>query len=391
MDDSNVIIKKLYPFVSEAISKHNTSFIKNINNFFTTRHEEVFAIAPYDRILYNQTDIDNLFKSLSMKEIDVKIFLEDTFFWNLNLHPSCIKEPYVELLLCAIIHYLKNNKRKEALFVASYLGFSGKFYASNHYKFFPTTPPSKYKSVMDYVVNNMLTDKYDLKKTGSIYGTIQSICNTWINTYEKNLKDNSLSDDEIRLLIQQLYDRIKSFLKNIAKLYYEAWENRNYLNYETDYEDEETFRLTNNDAVIAAKLTEKAVNYLVSNYVSLEICDKCKDSNVKALEIKDIMESILFDKDNLVNIKKVVNIIICDFMYNYPGKSVSSVDFVASTIKPKPNTKNKQEIELKEIITGWLDEKSPNYRKRKSRLATANSYYKSVLMYFALVINKISK
>ena len=39
----------------------------------------------------------------------------------------------------------------------------------------------------------------------------------------------------------------------------------------------------------------------------------------------------------------------------------------------------------------WLDENSPNYRRRKSREATANSYIRSVTMYFTLVINKIAR
>jgi hypothetical protein len=45
----------------------------------------------------------------------------------------------------------------------------------------------------------------------------------------------------------------------------------------------------------------------------------------------------------------------------------------------------------KEIIEMWLDKNSPQYRKRKSREATKNSYYKSILTYYALVINKACK
>jgi hypothetical protein len=78
-------------------------------------------------------------------------------------------------------------------------------------------------------------------------------------------------------------------------------------------------------------------------------------------------------------------------MANNPGKKVGSIEFVAFTTKAKPNTKVPVEIEQKQIIVKWLDENSPNYRRRKSREATANSYIKSVTMYFALVINKVAK
>jgi hypothetical protein len=103
------------------------------------------------------------------------------------------------------------------------------------------------------------------------------------------------------------------------------------------------------------------------------------------------MESILGDKNNLPQVRRLVNIMICNFLANNPGKKVGSIEFVAYTTKAKPNTKVPVEIEQKQIVLKWLDENSPNYRRRKSREATANSYVRSITMYFVLVINKVSK
>jgi hypothetical protein len=178
---------------------------------------------------------------------------------------------------------------------------------------------------------------------------------------------------------------------NIAKLFYEAQQNKNYLNYETDNLDTEQFRLTNNDAATAARYTENTMNYLTSNYVSLDICNKCKDSNVKATEVKEIIEGILSDNANLSDVRRVINIIICDFLRANPGKKLDSVDFVAYSIKAKPNTKDPILLEMKSIILRWLDENSPNYRKRRTRKATASSYYRSILLYFTLVINRVAR
>jgi hypothetical protein len=178
---------------------------------------------------------------------------------------------------------------------------------------------------------------------------------------------------------------------NIAKLFYQAQQNKNYLNYEQDSFEEDNFRLADNDAASAARFTENTMNYLTSHYVSLEICNLCKDSNVKSTEIKDIIESILGDNNNLSKVRRCINIIICDFYRNYPGKSLNSIDFVSYSIKAKPNTKDPVLLELKDIILTWLDENSPNYRKRRSRKATASSYYRSILMYFVLVINRVAR
>jgi hypothetical protein len=251
---------------------------------------------------------------------------------------------------------------------------------------------------MDYVINNMLTDKFDLKKEGTVFGAIKSLCITWLETYKESILTTNVvlkgainKDDEFGKLIQQLRDREKSFLMNIAKPYYEAWENKSYLNYETDNLSDENFRLTDNDAATASRITENCMNYLTSNKVSLQICNQCKDANIKSTEICDIIESILTDNNNLPDVRRVINILVCDFMRNYPGKNVGSIEFVSYSIKAKPNTHDKYLLELKETILRWLDENSANYRKRKSRKATQLSYYRAILLYLVLVINKVAR
>ena len=117
----------------------------------------------------------------------------------------------------------------------------------------------------------------------------------------------------------------------------------------------------------------------------------CSDQNIKPEEIKFIMESILSNNDYLEDIKTVTNILIMDFMRKNEGKSIGSLDFVSYSIKAKPNTKDKDIIILKNTITSWLDEKSPQYVKRKHRPATATSYYKAVLTYIVLIINKVAR
>lgn len=391
-NDSYVLRKKLYPYIEGLLKKNTSRFMSNINKFINDRHEQLFDIAPYDRIYFNKTDEDNLYRSMGANKNEIENIMKECFFWDKPYNPGCAKEPYVMALMMGIIYYLKAKQEKQAEITAIYLAFSGKFYCSLHAGVaFPKVPPSKHREVMDYVVNNMLTDKFDLKREGSVFGAIRSLCKTWMETYKEKLMDSSISDDELGKLVQQLRGRIKSFLMNIAKLYYEAYENKSYLNYETDNLDTEGFRITSNDAATAARLTEASMNYLTSNYVSLDICNKCKDQNVKALEIKDIIESILSDNKNLPQIKRVINILICDFMRNFPGESVGSIEFVSYSVKAKPNTKDKYLLELKQIILSWLDENSPNYRKRKSRKATQISYYRSILMYFVLVVNQVAR
>lgn len=389
---TSVIIDKLYPIIAKSLDKNLSKFKNNIFDFINDNSSQLYDVAPYDVIYFKQKDIDNIFKSLGITEQEINEIMKDCFFWKIPYNPPAAKEPYVLVCMMAIRYCLINKKKKDAELITIYLAFSGKFYASLFTGVvFTKVAPSKYKTVMDYVVNNMLTDKFSLRTQGNVFGAIKLLCVTWLDTYGDNLIEKP-DDDEVGKMIQQLRDREKSFLMNIAKLYYSAYENKNYLNYETDnLSDGDEFRITDNDSLKATRYTENAINYLVSNSVSLTICNKCKDQNIKATEVKDIMESILSDKNNLKDLYRVVNILICDFMRNYPNKSVGSVDFIANSIKMKPNSKDAYILEMKKIILNWLDENSPNYRRRKSRVATAISYYKAVLMYLVLAISYSAK
>lgn len=385
------IVLKLYPMVEKSLDKSIAPLKRVISNFINKNYNLLYAIAPYDRIYFTQNDINALFEAFSFTEQDVIRVMENCYFWGKPINPQCIKEPYIQVLMMTIRYMLIKGKMKDAELVAIYFAFSGKVYASVHGLIFPTAPPSKYPAVMDYVVNNMLTEKFDLRREGTVFGAIRSLCITWLNTYGPELKKKP-DDEEIKNMIQQMRDRVRAFIAKIAQLYYEAYENKYYLNFETDnLSDGTEFRLTDNDAQKATRYTENAINYLVSNSVSLQICNRCKDQNIKATEIKDIMEAIVSNNDNLPSLRRVINILICDFMRNYNGKSVSSVEFISYSIKAKPNTKDQYLIELKETITRWLDENSENYRRRKSRIATQNSYYKAILMYLVLVINTTAK
>ena len=386
------IVDKLYPVVADKLSKNVRKYMACISDFINANHKQLYDVGPYDVIYFRRSDVDKLFKSIEFSEDELSAIMQDCFFWNVPFNPPCAKEPYILLLMCAIRYFLINKKRKEAEISACYLAFSGKIYASLFVgAAFPKAPPSKYRTVMDYVVNNMLTNKHSLKSEGTLFGAVKAQSNTWIDTYGPDLIKRP-DDAEIGMMIQQIRDRVRSFLMNIARLYYEAYNEKLYLNYETDnLSDGKEFRITDNDSLRATRYTQNAVNYMIMNQVSLQLCNKCKDDNVKASEVKDIMTSIISDKNNLSELTRVVNILICDFMRTYPGKSINSIDFMGHSLVQKPNIRDPYIVELNKIIATWLDENSANYRRRKSRIATANSYKRACLTYITLAIVAANK
>lgn len=387
---TSAIVDELYPIVDASLKKNSNKLKTTIGRFINKNYELLYATAPYDVIYYTPSDVRDFFNALNIEEQSVKNILRHCYWWDQPLNPQCAKEPYVETCMMAIRYYLKNGKQKEAELTGTYLAFSGKIYASVFTGIaFPVAPPSKYKTVMDYVVNNMLSDKYDLRTKGSVFGAVYSKIQSWLEAYKTKLCGHA-TDEDMKNIVQQLRDRIKDFLMKIAVLYYEAKENGNYLNYENDNLSQDNFHLSDNDSLRAERYTQNAVTYMTTNAVSLQICNQCKDSNIKATEIKGIMESILGNKEYIQDLYTVCNILICDFIKNYPKKTLG-IDFVSNSMKMRSNTKDKYWITLKETILRWLDENSPAYRKRKSRKATAISYYKAVLLYITLSIVKANQ
>lgn len=391
MKMTSTIVDNIYPMVSASLSKNTTRYKRNLQTFIEVRSKELYATAPYTRIYFGQDDIDDYFKSINIKANDVKQQLTKAYFWNMNFNPQAAKDPFTVTQMMVIRYFIMKNDRSNAEISAIYLAFSGKFYPSIHYSKFPVVQPSEYAYVMDYVVNNMLTQKFDLKREGSVFRAIRSICITWLNTYWDTFK-NKPNDEDIADLIQQLHGRIKSFMGNIASLYYKVYEDKDhYFTYDSDSEEEDSFRVADNDSLKAERYVENTMNLVNNNNIDMKLCKMASDTNVKVTEVQSIIESIQSEPTNLPTIKELLRITVYEYMINSKEKDVRSIDFVSKSIVAKPNTKNKNILRQKEIIENWLDENSPQYRKRKSRAATKTSYFRSVLTYYVLLINKANK
>lgn len=391
MAQSDVLVKKLYPKI-EAKAKINLTKLKqNIAKFIEARSRQLYDIAPCDRIPFGGNDIEDFFKALGITEREVTEIVSQTYYYPMaNFNPRAAKDEFtVSVLLLVRYFYLKKMYKETELFLI-YLAFSGKFYPSIHFGSYKVVPPSEYRHIMEYVVNNKLSNKFDIKREGSVFAAIKSICKTWLETYDDKLK--RCDDEDVVYLIQQLHNRIKSFTINIARVYYEVYDNKDaYITYDGDSLSEDDYHLADNDSLKIERHVEKTMSNLNNANIDYRLCKMASDSNVKTDEIKGIMELVLNDTDNLIEVKELIRLIIVEYFAISKNKDIRDIDFISKSITPKPNSKNPNIIRQREIIEGWLDDKSPAYRKRKSREATKSSYHKSVMTYIVLLIHNANK
>ena len=391
MEVTRVSTDMIYPVVEKSMKTNTSRFRGVVQKYIESRSDELYAIAPYTRIYFRAEEEEAFFKGVNIKKSDVTQMLTHTYYWNINFNPRAAKDEFTMIMMNVIRYFLIRKDRKNAELASIYLAFSKKFYPSIHMGLCPTVEPAKYAYIMDYVVNNMLSQKFDLKREGSVFGAVRSICITWLNTYEEIFTGDP-DDEDIKDLIQQLHGRIKSFLSNIMSLYYKVYEDKDkYITYDSDSEDQDSYRIADNDSLKAERYVENAMNKITMNSVDYNLCRLASDSNVKVNEVKSIIESIQEDPTNIPIIKELLRIIVNEYMINSKDKDVASIEFVSKSITSKPNTKNKNILRQKEIIETWLDENSAQYRKRKSRESTKSSYYKSILTYYVLQINKANK
>lgn len=388
-NNTKAILKELYPLVEKNINKKTIEEFKKLFGQYINRHSaELYEVFPMDRIYFTEEDSQIIFKAFNIQESVVDEIITKTYFHKIsNFNPRQAKKANTAMCIC-LIRYLYNKKMTKELELAM-IYFIMSMYASIHYKYFKKVQPREYEHVCLYVVNNELTQKFDIKREGHVFGAVRSICNTWVDTYTNKLDD--FDDEDYVYLVQQLNLRLNSFMKNLADLYYKAYSNRDMLTFDSDNFGEDNYRIADTDALKIERHVETSMNTLMTSSVDYKICKMCADSNIKTDEIKGIIESILDDNDNLTLIKELLTITVAYYMTASKEKDIRDMKFITTTLTPKPNTKDKYILRQKEIITNFLDENSAAYRKRKSRLATQNSYIRAVLMYFTLITYESNK
>lgn len=392
MAKDDIILKALYPKIETKLNS-NMAKIKNvIKKHFEERGQHMHDIGPFERIPYGQYETDQFLTALGISEKEILALINDAYYMKIaNFNPSAAKNALTVAITCIIRKLVKDNKSKDAELFSIYLSFTGKFYPSIHYGSYPVVAPAEYRHIMEHVINNKLSNRFDIKSEGSLFGAIRATCTTWLSTYEKDMFKR-FEDEDVVYLIQQLHDRIKSFMINIAEVYYDTYDKKDsYMTYDSDNLDEDNYHVADNDSLKIERGAEQAMNLITTSSIDYKICKMASDSNVKTDEVKSIMESILNDVSELVKVKEFIRLLITEYCANSKTKDIRDIDFISKSITPKPNSKNPNVIRQKEILEEWLSEKSPAYRKRKSREATKSSYHKSVTTYLVLITHGANK
>lgn len=388
------ILKGTYPYIEKALKTREAQWKTCMSKFMQKRATMLYDTMPCDRIFYDENDAQELLTALNLTKDQILEGIKQTYYWPMEpFKPGHAKDPISIAALCIIRYFYLKNDKKNLELALIYQSFSGKYYPSIHYGFFKVVTPAKYRHIMEYVVNNKLTQKFELKAAGSVIGAIKITHNTWFETYKDMIK--KFDDEDITYIMQQIHNRIKSFMKNIAGIYYEAYANKEFITYDKDSLPEEegvgAYHLTSNDSFKLQQYVENTMIKLNSSQIDYATCKRCADANVKTEEVRSIFEAIFNNRENLDLIREYIVGMVASYLSQATNKDIATIAFFKHAVAAKPNTKDPILIRMKEIIETLLDDNSVAYRKRKHRAPTKASYYRAFATYFAITIINANK
>jgi len=261
------------------------------------------------------------------------------------------------------------------------------FYSSLYRKYF--TLGFAKPEVMSYTIANM-SNKFDIKKLGSLMATLRKISD---NNHENAIKRLvSTSDNDIFVYQRDLRTRINGFLKNIYGLYKNNYTTGKYLNVDKDQlEDEEGKTYTadrSSDAGAVFSAAESFSIWFVTNRLNAKIIKVCcsVSPDISIFKLESTLNAIKEDDGNRIRlIVQSILEVLSSTQNDNSFKGVHSKGFPLFCIRllSKSNSSNESIKNIKYNIDALLSEFCTTFRETK-REATKISYRKALITYIAL-------
>lgn len=295
--------------------------------------------------------------------------------------------PFNIAMIMAMSYFYNDVPKLKVLMLYYACGFYYNIYSGRFKKFGPNP------EIMQYTMNN-LTNKFTLKKEGSVEKSIVSVMERAVSVYKEQFK--TLYDYDIcSTLIPGFRTRVAQILGSVIGEYFKNYEDNNRIFTTVERNDE-------GDVIIDRENNTGRIEKMASRYTIRFYSEPINLSTIHVVKAMstDVSENELRTAINYIHdaganfeLKSFYQSIFSLFFKEYPeadADDIYSRKFLAAAnqIYKKGNSKDPDIINIKNISHEWL-KKGSNVYKATTRTATMNSYRKCIYMYFImLVINK---
>jgi hypothetical protein len=247
---------------------------------------------------------------------------------------------------------------------------------------------------MDYTINN-LSNKFDIKRLGSLMKALEKISDNNHDNYEKSFISDD--DDAIFRYIEGLRTRLNNFVQKVANEFMYNYDHKLYLN-----KDAVSMRGEDgsDDYNVNRKSDSSAIEQGASNYIiwfSTNALDErglllasTINKDVSLNSLRNIINSL--KNEDMNKLELIVAGLLASLMLSQKDndlKAVCNVKFIpfALTIFTKSNMKDENLLAIRDNLNFLLNKYSVTFAST-TREATKIAYRKALLIYVAYTIQK---
>ena len=361
------------------VAKYTKIFATYIDN----NAEKLSTIGPLKRTLFTDSDRMKIYDLFGIDPDAIKKVAKTVPELTRSVNAS---DPF-NIIMVLIIRYFRISKDKINLKNA-YTHLILSMYPSIHYKYFKYEPNEQ---IMNYTISN-LSNKYKFNQPGNLLIALTDTASVADEHFEKAIL--RCNDKDIADYIMSFKTRINALIKNICAEYMKNHSKGNYLNYEEDNNDEDNFKVADNNSFLIKRVSDAVMlNLSIKGPDSKIIHIVSKMNEVSISDLRNTLDKLCKDKKNMEDIREVVYSIMYDFLFtgNHDQASINSTEFLIYSLETykKSNTTNTNVVKIKNILDKWLSMYSETYAKT-NRIATMNTFRKSLYMFCIFTIQKTS-
>lgn len=338
----------IYDFISQYKYKDRDKNISRlINDYFHNNADALSDGLVEYHIVFGNTNRNRFYEAYKLDERDYKEFKRK--------HGKIIKNLAADdLLYLALYCSYVDTKDKIFLYMLGIIELGSKF---KKYFIYGVSNPAK----MKYVLEN-LSNKFMIKKYGSLFLTIQEQLNTIVDGQsESGSKDTKLAkmwknpknDESYNYIVNRISTTINSTMKSISREFHTTKDSVIYT--QSEVNDSEDKISLNNNSIIIANLKNIIDNYSPNN-IDYDILKTLRiNSPIK----KTIFKTLLLDKSKKY-FQRISNIYIDYYVDQIDTDFIKMKrDFLNKSINARMNSKEVKLIEkelendIKEIINEW--------------------------------------
>lgn len=380
MAASKVLITELYPKVEKGLSDKNNikKYEQLIGSFIDRNSEALGAIGPTKMILFTDREMLPIYQICDTSPTEVRTIKNKAT--DIKSSGQILNIPF-NVIMSMVIRYFTITKN-EKLLKLSVLYLSLSMYPSIYTKYFKFEPN---ENIMNYTINN-LSNRFTLKKTGNWMQAIDDTCYGAYQLHEKGIISGE--DKNIVQFILAIKTRFNNMTRKIANEFYKNHKEGNYLNTESDSNDENNYHEADSSAYLVNRLTDNVTLKLIVEGPPIKLVNAAAKANqVSVNELRNQVTTMI-NNEHKEDIRTIIESILFLYLFDNQNKAeeINSDKFLVYCldIYKRSNTTDTNIIKIKNILNSWLDQLG--MYKKTQRLATLNNFRKAMYTFFVMSI-----